>query len=84
MHLSFKENAWLVLNRDVCAQVEQERAEQRSRQAYMREAMMGLEEQANTLGRKLAASDGELTCLKNECSLLRLAHSMLQYSTIDR
>lgn len=85
MHFGLLENTWLVplmLKHDVCAQLEQERAEQKSRQAQMREAMMGLEEQVSTLGRKLAATKGELSCLKNECSMLRLAHTMLQYNTI--
>ncbi|KAK3510802.1 hypothetical protein QTP70_022723 [Hemibagrus guttatus] len=55
--------------------LEQERAEQKSRHVQMREAMMGLEEQVKTLGRKLAATEGELSCLKNECNLLRLSNT---------
>lgn len=72
----------LVLKHDVCAQLEQERAEHKSRQAQMREAMTGLEEQMNTLGKKLGATEGELSCLKNECSMLRLVHTMVQYYPI--
>lgn len=74
------ENSWvvlLVLNHDVCTQLEQERAEHKSRQVQMKESMMGLEEEVKTLGRKLAATDVELSCLKNECSTLRLAHTTI-------
>ncbi|KAL7845731.1 hypothetical protein AOLI_G00239230 [Acnodon oligacanthus] len=55
--------------------LEQERAEQKSRQAQMREAMMGLEEEVHTLGRKLTAGEDELNRLKNECTMLRLSSS---------
>ncbi|KAI4882073.1 hypothetical protein NFI96_028332 [Prochilodus magdalenae] len=55
--------------------LEQERAEQKSRQSQMREAMMGLEEEVHTLGRKLTASEDELSRLKNECTMLRLSSS---------
>ncbi|KAF4075154.1 hypothetical protein AMELA_G00231270 [Ameiurus melas] len=58
--------------------LEQERAEQMSRQAHMKEAMMGLEEEVKTLGRKLAATDVELSCLKNECSTLRLSNAQTE------
>ncbi|XP_053471952.1 testis-specific gene 10 protein isoform X2 [Ictalurus furcatus] len=58
--------------------LEQERAEHKSRQVQMKESMMGLEEEVKTLGRKLAATDVELSCLKNECSTLRLSNAQTE------
>lgn len=53
-------------------QLEQERGEQKSRQAQMREAMMRLEEEVRLLGRKLNTSEEEITRLKSESTMLRL------------
>ncbi|XP_048052233.1 testis-specific gene 10 protein [Megalobrama amblycephala] len=60
--------------------MEQERGEQRSRQAQMRETMMGLEGEVHTLGRKLSASEEELSRLRNECSSLRLENTQMESS----
>ncbi|GAA6105161.1 testis-specific gene 10 protein isoform X1 [Tachysurus ichikawai] len=60
--------------------MEQERAELKSRQAQMKEGMVGLEEQVNVLSGKLAAADGELSCLKNECNMLRLSNTQTENS----
>uniref|UniRef100_A0A9J8CTN4 Testis specific, 10 n=1 Tax=Cyprinus carpio carpio TaxID=630221 RepID=A0A9J8CTN4_CYPCA len=60
--------------------LEQERGEQRSRHAQMRETMMGLEEEVQVLGRKLSASEEELSRLRNECSSFRLANNQLEIS----
>ncbi|CAM4475362.1 unnamed protein product [Leuciscus chuanchicus] len=60
--------------------LEQERGEQRSRQAQMRETMMGLEEEVHTLGRKLSASEDELSHFRNECSSLRLENTQVESS----
>ncbi|KAK7165840.1 hypothetical protein R3I93_005806 [Phoxinus phoxinus] len=60
--------------------LEQERGEQRSRQAQMRETMMGLEEEVHTLGRKLSASEDELGHFRNECSSLRLENTQVESS----
>lgn len=60
--------------------LEQERGEQRSRQAQMRETMMGLEEEVHTLGRNLSASEDELSHFRNECSSLRLENTQVESS----
>ncbi|KAM9454624.1 testis-specific gene 10 protein [Clarias gariepinus] len=58
--------------------MEQERAEHKGRQAQMRETMMRLEEQVNTLTRSLTASYSECSCLKNECSMLRQSNTQAE------
>uniref|UniRef100_A0A8C1FQQ8 Testis specific, 10 n=1 Tax=Cyprinus carpio carpio TaxID=630221 RepID=A0A8C1FQQ8_CYPCA len=60
--------------------LEQERGEQRSRHAQMRETMMSLEEEVQILGQKLNTSDEELNRLRNECSSRRLANNQLEIS----
>ncbi|XP_056628297.1 testis-specific gene 10 protein isoform X2 [Triplophysa dalaica] len=60
--------------------LEQERGEQKSRQAQMRETMIGLEEEVHTLGQKLNGSEEELGRLRNECSSLRLFNSQMESS----
>ncbi|XP_073698659.1 testis-specific gene 10 protein [Garra rufa] len=60
--------------------LEQERGEQKSRHAQMRETMMVLEEEAQVLGRKFSGSEEELSRLRNECSSLRLANNQLEIS----
>ncbi|XP_051561137.1 testis-specific gene 10 protein-like [Myxocyprinus asiaticus] len=60
--------------------LEQERGDQKGRQVEMRETMIGLEEEVHTIGRKLNASDEELSRLRNECSSLRLSNSQMESS----
>ncbi|KAI7811314.1 putative testis-specific gene 10 protein [Triplophysa rosa] len=60
--------------------LEQERGEQKSRQAQMRETMIGLEEEVHTLGQKLNSSEEELGRVRNECSSLRLSNSQMESS----
>ncbi|XP_066517536.1 testis-specific gene 10 protein [Hoplias malabaricus] len=55
--------------------LEQERGEQKGRQAQMREAMIALEDEVFTLDRKLSTTEDELSRLKNECTMLRLSNS---------
>uniref|UniRef100_A0A672LHX7 Testis-specific gene 10 protein-like n=1 Tax=Sinocyclocheilus grahami TaxID=75366 RepID=A0A672LHX7_SINGR len=62
------------------SQLEQERGEQKSRHTQMRETMMSLEEEIQILGRKLNASEEELTRLRNECSSRRLTNNQLEIS----
>ncbi|XP_062866499.1 testis-specific gene 10 protein [Trichomycterus rosablanca] len=63
--------------------LEQERGEQKSRQAQMRETTMSLEEEISTLGRKFAASEDELNHLRNECSMLRLSNTRAESTLSD-
>ncbi|MFT7799873.1 testis-specific gene 10 protein isoform X1 [Arapaima gigas] len=51
--------------------LEQERGEQKSRQALMKEAMTRLEEEVHRLSCKMAANEEELSKSKAECSMLR-------------
>ncbi|KAA0701470.1 Testis-specific gene 10 protein [Triplophysa tibetana] len=60
--------------------LEQERGEQKSRQAQMRKTMIGLEEEVQTLGQKLNSSEEELGRIRNECSSLRLFNSQMESS----
>ncbi|XP_063067682.1 testis-specific gene 10 protein isoform X2 [Engraulis encrasicolus] len=58
--------------------LEQERGEQRSRQASLKESMMDLEQEVQALGRQLSSAADELSGYKNECSMLRLAHNQAE------
>ncbi|XP_059407631.1 testis-specific gene 10 protein-like [Carassius carassius] len=60
--------------------LEQERGEQKSRHAQMRETMLSLEEEVQILGRKLNTSEEELSHLRNECSSRRVANNQLEIS----
>lgn len=64
-------SSFLVSEYNICAQLLQEQAEEKNRQVQMKETIVDLEEQVNTLGRKLTAADGEIACLKKECSMVR-------------
>uniref|UniRef100_A0A3B3SH93 Testis specific, 10 n=1 Tax=Paramormyrops kingsleyae TaxID=1676925 RepID=A0A3B3SH93_9TELE len=63
--------------------LEQERAEERDRQATLREAMMNLEEEIHTMGLKMAATEEELSRTKAECSMLRLSSSQMEAALTD-
>ncbi|XP_064167636.1 testis-specific gene 10 protein [Anguilla rostrata] len=67
----------------VCAQLEQEHRELKSKQAMMKDAMMDLEEEASSLGHKLATAEGDLTRSRKECSALRLANNQLDSALSD-
>ncbi|XP_035248680.1 testis-specific gene 10 protein isoform X3 [Anguilla anguilla] len=63
--------------------LEQEHRELKSKQAMMKDAMMDLEEEASSLGHKLATAEGDLTRSRKECSALRLANNQLDSALSD-
>ncbi|XP_048855275.1 testis-specific gene 10 protein isoform X2 [Brienomyrus brachyistius] len=65
------------------SKLEQEIAEERDRQATLRDATMNLEEEIHTMALKMAATEEELNRANAECSMLRLSSNQMEAALTD-